>query len=241
VLEPMGLVEAHFSQLETLRGLCRMQSWAHSVFTTEMAPEIGPRVQLVAFDRISMIGSDIKRDQVACYFDLSAVDGSPDCSRPLGMWRERRTPIILPHQLGWMHFNEWRTHQPPEGPLDQSCSYQMPGATATIYVYDHGKGAADPAREFALCAEEVATVGSAVLTNGEGFNLVSDIHELGRFSVQCLASPDKRTLAAVACLGAHFIKARITYEPHDAVEEAVMQSLAKLAAIVEDTQAAVPN
>jgi hypothetical protein len=233
VLEACNALEATHTQLEVIKWLSRRMGFIHRLREVAAAPDVGPSVQLVAFDRAHLVGGQMQQETVACYFDHSAVTGEPHPAEPLFVWHDPRSPIMLPHELGWLHFTNFRNYDPESDQINQSCAYHGPGAMASIYVYAHEQPANSTEQMTALSEAEVADILAHVQAGPEGFALTHAPLTIGVFDVRILANAEDTTIIAVTCAGPTFIKARISMQTLPTMLDRMVATLQELSNLVE--------
>ena len=233
VLEACSALEATHTQLEVIKWLSRRMGYIHRLREVAAAPDVGPSVQLIAFDRAHLVGGQMQQETVACYFDHSAVTGEPHPAEPLFVWHDPRSPIMLPHEIGWLHFTNSRDYAPESEHINQSCAYHGPGAVATIYVYAHGQPANSAEQMTALCKAEVEDVLAHVLAAPEGFALTHSPLTIGAFDVRILANAEDSTVIAVTCAGPTFVKARVSFQTLPTMLDRMAATLQELSNLVE--------
>ncbi len=209
ILAPCTALEATHTQLETIRLINNTSGYIYRIQEVEAEPE--GRIQAVAFER-ALVTDPLNKKSVACYFDWSAVEGEPHANRPLYVWSDPRSPIKLPHELGWVHYTRMEDFGGEGGPLDQACFYNAPSTKVTIYVYEHAMRYTTAENRAAAQATEMESVLASILAKREEFKPVNDPITTGLFDLRILASETETTMAAVACPGRFFVKARITFD-----------------------------
>ena len=227
ILEPCTATQATHTQLEAIRLINYPQGFIYRLFEVASVPEAGPRIQAIAFER-AHISDPTDKTTVACYFDWSAVDGEPHAGDPLFVWHDPRSPVMLPHELGWLHFTKYNDYAGEDASLYQSCSYHAPDAAATIYVYAHGQPHATARERAAIQAAEMEEVLNHVLADQRDFRPTHDPMPIGRFDLRILAAAEDTTFVALACVGTSFVKARITFKSDKIMLLRMVQTLQEL-------------
>lgn len=233
VLEACNALEATHTQLEVIKWLSRRMGFIYRLREIAAAPDVGPSVQLIAFDRARLVQGEMQQETVACYFDHSAVTGVPHPAEPLFVWHDPRSPIMLPHEIGWLHYTHFRNYEPDSDRLNQSCAYHAPGGTASIYVYAHGQPANSVEQMAALTEAEIADVLSHVQASPDGFALTHAPLTIGVFDVRILANAEDTTMIAVTCAGPTFIKARVSFQTMPTMLDRMAATLQELSNLVE--------
>jgi hypothetical protein len=188
--------EAALSQMRLLYGVGRGlgQFWR----VVEWSPtELGSASEVVRIECVEFTETQIVTETRGVYFDTRAVDGTPRARHPVVAWSAPDGPLILPYELGWLHFD--RVFDNAAGAagseLDQTVMFGGPGAKASVYVYrrqDDGSQAAASA-EFDRVVDSVMRVGDAEDPWG--------VFEVGPFSVKYLLSGPDMTVVALAVVG----------------------------------------
>lgn len=232
VIEPCSAAEACRTQLNLLRGLGkgRGELWRLLEVETHQAG----RMQSLHIEAILLTDAEVVTERRALFFDISAVAGLPDALPEVVEWRDDRTVLAAPFQVGWLHFDKAIDNKPGDGTLDASLLYSSAHAKATLYVY--GWNASGPTMQQAADtrAGELARVCEEVRQLNPSAETPWPIAVHGPFALQHFLIEDNLSVAGIAVLGPHFVKLRLTYLDDPKMRELMSFTVNEFRGIVED-------
>ena len=236
VIEACSAFHAVRTQLDLLRGLGKGRRELWRLFDVETShDEESPR-QIIRIDTVLFTDTDITTERRALFFDVGAVDGLPDAEGDISVWRDPRTILELPSQVGWLHFDEAVDNAPGEDVLNASLLYSGAGAKATLYVYglsDYVRAASSPtemrARELAAACSQIQQVNPTA--EAPWPTLVN-----GPFVIQYFIIGDDVSVAGIALLGQHVVKLRLTYFDDPKMRELMNATVDEFGAILASHQ-----
>lgn len=229
VVEKCSAEDAALTQLQLLRGIARGLGELWHI--KEWKPcDVGSATEVIRIEALRFTPTQIETMTRGIYFDTRAVAGDPFSLHPLTSWRGPPGSVVLPYELGWLHFDEALNNAPFTGTFDQTILYSGAGAKASIYVYVGSTTDVGGARDAELKRA------SAILLSPE----LKDpwpVIEIGPFAIKFFLSGDDITAVGVAVSGLYFVKVRLTYFDDLKMRELMNTTLAALAACVQNASA----
>ncbi|HRQ96785.1 MAG TPA: hypothetical protein PK440_17575 [Candidatus Accumulibacter phosphatis] len=229
VVEKCGVEDAALTQVQLLRGIARGLGELWRI--KEWKPyDVGSVTEVIRIDALRFTPTQIETETRSIYFDTRAVAGDPFSLHPLTSWRGPSGSVVLPYELGWLHFDKTLKNAPFAGAFDQTILYSSAGAKASVYVYARSPGDTGGARDAELKRA------SAILLSPE----LKDpwpVIEIGPFAVKFFLSGDDITVVGVAVSGLYFVKVRLTYFDDLKMRELMNTTLNALAACVQNASA----
>ncbi len=225
VVEECGAEEAALTEAQLLRGIARGLGGLWRII--EWKPcDVGSATEVIRIDALRFTPTQIETTTRGVYFDTRAVAGTPYSLHPLTSWRGPPDSLILPYELGWLHFDEALNNAPAAETFDQTILYSGAGAKASVHVYVRSAADAGGARDAELKRA------SAVLLNPE----LKDpwpVIEMGPFAMKFFLSGRDVTAVGVAVSGLYFVKVRLTHFDDLKMRELMSSTLKALGTCVQ--------
>lgn len=230
VVEKCSAEESALTQVQLLRGIARGLGELWRI--KEWKPcDVGSATEVIRIEALRFTPTQIETETRGVYFDTRAVAGDPCSLHPLTSWRGPPGSLVLPYELGWLHFDEALNNAPSAGTFDQTILYSGAGAKASVYVYVRSAADAGGARDAELKRA------SAILLSPE----LEDpwpVTEMGPFAMKFFLSGDDITAVGVAVSGLYFVKVRLTYFDDLKMRELMNSTLMALGACLQYASAA---
>jgi len=178
--------------------------------------------------------SEIVTQRSNYYFDVSlaAPDGTPLPSA-VG-WQHKETRLIMPYEIGWLHFDSSTDNEALAPGLGHSLAYGAPGIKATIYIYDKGRS-------------DILKDVSGSIVKGEFNSAVSDLMKLhpkavalgdlsykGSMVYKKFLIDQDLSIVAMALRAGKFVKLRMTFVNDPDLADLADQSLSTFQELVSD-------
>lgn len=139
VVEKCVVAESALTQMQLIQGIERGM---HEIWRiTEWAPcNEGSATEVIRTESVHFTEDKIETTDRALYFDTSDVSGSPYTLHPLVCWRSPDDLIVLPFELGWVHFSGVENNAESSHDFDQTIFFGGLWCKATVYVYSRPPG-----------------------------------------------------------------------------------------------------
>lgn len=223
--------DAAVTEMLVLRGIGKGRGilW-RSLARTPLKHE-GMSLEQVKVETKAVSDAEIITQRENYYFDVGAatLDGG-FLPTAIG-YRHARTGLVLPYEIGWLHFDSVTDNEPVAPGLGQSIAYGAPGIKATVYVYDRrgdilkDVGATDVKDEFSAAISDLMRLNANARALG-------DATENGVMIHQKFVIGEDYSVVALAVRGGKFVKLRITFVQDPLLVELVDQSLAAFQDVV---------
>jgi hypothetical protein len=228
VIERCSAADATRTQLDLLRGLERGRGELWRLLRAEPALDVAPTIQRLQIESVLFTQDKIITETRAHYFDVGKVDGVPNASAPLVEWSDPRTTFAAIYQIGWLHFDRAINNSQSKDAIDTTLQYSSIGAKAGIYIYDYDRSM----QELPLAerrAKELRTACDQVLAIHPNAQAPWPIGMVEPFAIQTFLSGEHMSVAAVAVLGRHFLKLRLTFMDERKMRELMNETFHELA------------
>jgi hypothetical protein len=159
------------------------------------------------------------------YFDVGHA--TPD-GRPLPTaigYRHSRTGIVLPYEIGWLHFQSVTDNEPVTPGFGQTIAYGAPGIKATVYVHDKGRSDIPKDVSASLVKDEFKSAVSDMMTVNPKAKALGSPSDNGVMIQQKFVIDQDFSDVALGVLAGSFIKLRITFVQDPLLVDLVSQSL----------------
>ncbi len=232
VIEPSTAAQASRTQLDLLRGLGKGRGELWRLLEIETHQD--GKTQSLNIEAVLLTDTEVITERRALFFDVSAVASPPDARPDVSEWRDPRTVLTAPFQVGWLHFDKAVDNKPGNGTLDASLFYSSAHAKATLYVY--GPNASGPTMPLSseIRARELARVSEEVRQLNPSAETPWPIALHGPFALQHFLIGKDLSVAGIAVLGPHIVKLRLTYLDDLKMRELMSFTVNEFRGIVED-------
>ena len=131
--------DASLTEMLVLRGIGKGRGILWRTLKRTHLKHEGMSLEQVKIETKAVSDAEIITQRENYYFDVGHA--TPD-GRPLPTaigYRHSRTGIVLPYEIGWLHFQSVTDNEPVTPGFGQTIAYGAPGIKATVYVYDKGR------------------------------------------------------------------------------------------------------
>jgi hypothetical protein len=157
-----------------------------------------------------IVGDNVNTDTNSFYFDISNVEDQ-NCENPIrfGLPVSGDIELVLPYQLGWLHYAGRVDNETTSPGLGYSFIYNAPATKATVYVYNKCYKDLHHIETAKLFQDEFESAISDLLTMNPDAVFINEYSE-GNFKTKGYDVGDTFTSVSLGILQNHFVKLRIT-------------------------------
>ena len=218
--------DASLTEMLVLRGIGKGRGILWRTLERTQLKHEGMSLEQVKIETKAVSDTEIITQRENYYFDVGHA--TPD-RRPLPTaigYRHSRTGMVLPYEIGWLHFDSVTDNEPVAPGLGQTIAYGAPGIKATVYVYD--KGRADVPKDVvaSVAKEEFKSAVSELMRVNPKAKALGDPSNNGVMIQQKFVIDQDFSIVALGVKAGSFIKLRITFVQDPLLMDLVNQSLA---------------
>ena len=179
------------------------------------------RMVRTSLETVRVTETEVVTQEESLYFSLAALPmGSSALALPLPRgFEDVRSGLVLPHQIGWLHYQGMDDNESQAPGLGCSAHYSVPGIDATVYVYDKGRSDIQDDVTSDVVLEEYRATVSDVLTvrRDKGAMLVNQGFAGGgtgpaRFALAILTLHEPMMSAVMlTSWNGYFVKGRVSW------------------------------
>jgi hypothetical protein len=236
VLASTTPADAAAAQLQVLQTLGKQQRWSWrlkslSLHETPAAPLIEASVVLL---KLRPGGPSLER--AVYYFRLPEIADPSTVLRVHGAggYRDRRSGLLLPFQLSWLHLESAVDHEATTPGRGCSGAYETEGVQGTVYLYDQGEPLAtedlDSPRFHAEFVDATRQIKS-VLPDAEYLDAGVTPGLQRRAVIAIFRLPDARETGLLLTVRSQvFVKCRFSWQAQLELRKMTIEAMAELVA-----------
>jgi hypothetical protein len=224
--------EAAATEMRVLRGIGKGRGILWRTLARTPLKHEGLSLEQVKIETKEVTDNEIITQRENYYFDVGAatLDGG---TLPTAIgFRDTGTGLVLPYEIGWIHFDNVTDNEPVAPGLGQSIAYGAPGIKATVYVYDRGRGDIPTNASAAVAKDEFRAAISDLMTLNPDARLLGDVMESAVTILQKFVVDENLSVVALTVRRGKFVKLRITFVQDPLLVELVERSLAAFQDVV---------
>ncbi len=137
VIETDEISEVSWVEMQVLRVVLGIRGWHWRCFDKQIVmSEKGELIEKVKFEAKYIKDDLVSIDKRNFYFNLKNLKIDDKKFTPLPSISLRNLSMVLPYQIGWLHYDSLIDNEAEYPGMGVSVAYSMPNSKATIYVYD---------------------------------------------------------------------------------------------------------
>lgn len=218
-------IDASVTEMHVLRAIGKGRGMLWRTIARTSVEDSQRSLERIQIETMEVTESEVITQRENYYFDVSMAV-APGAHLPTVIaFSDGRTKLVLPYELGWIHFDGITVYEPASAGLGQAISYGAPGIKATIYVYDMNRTDIPFAIDESVALNEFE---AAVSELTEVHPTAAQLHEFTRYKrllIQTFRIDDCLTILALGIFRGKFVKLRLTHTDDPILVNVVLQSI----------------
>lgn len=203
--------DASMTKMQVLKGLGMGRGILWRSIATNHFYNNQISVEQIQIETKEITESEIITQEENYYFNVSKTNMHGKSLPEIIVFSDSLANIYLPYEIGWLHFNEVRNHEPESAGSGKSILYNALGIKATIYVYDNLRSDIPASIDSADVRKEFESAVSTLMRTHPATEKLGGISKSKSFLLQVFEVNREFSIVGLGVFRGKFIKLRITH------------------------------